>query len=144
MKVKIWHVLGVGTVAGAIALLWPKTAKAEPARFTPAPPQPQPQPQPVPVIIDPPTPRDAPNPPNLPGSDWRPSSPNVSWTQSRLIELGYDPGPVDGIFGPRTSAALRAYQRDVGLPETGDDDEDTIWQLQGNAPAERPDYQSDF
>ena len=29
--------------------------------------------------------------------------------QEALAQAGYDPGPVDGIFGPRTKAALRKY-----------------------------------
>lgn len=41
--------------------------------------------------------------------------PEVSDLQRRLRELGYNPGPVDGIFGPRTEAAVRAFQRDSGL-----------------------------
>ena len=39
----------------------------------------------------------------------------VAGTQSGLKDLGYDPGPVDGILGPRTRAAIRAYQKDHRL-----------------------------
>ncbi len=39
----------------------------------------------------------------------------VAGTQSGLKELGYDPGPIDGILGPRTRAAIRAYQKDHRL-----------------------------
>lgn len=39
--------------------------------------------------------------------------------QAALIELGYDPGPVDGIWGPRTRAAVKAFQRDAGLVADG-------------------------
>jgi len=35
--------------------------------------------------------------------------------QSALVERGYDPGPIDGRPGPRTRAAIGAYQRDNGL-----------------------------
>lgn len=40
----------------------------------------------------------------------------VAGTQSGLRDMGYDPGPVDGILGPRTRAAIRAYQKDHRLP----------------------------
>ncbi len=40
----------------------------------------------------------------------------VAGTQSGLKDLGYDPGPVDGILGPRTRAAIRAFQKDHRLP----------------------------
>lgn len=43
------------------------------------------------------------------------SSPVVRRIQSALAERGYDPGPVDGRSGPRTRAAIGAYQRDHGL-----------------------------
>jgi hypothetical protein len=32
--------------------------------------------------------------------------------QQRLANLGYDTGPIDGVFGPRTAAAVRAFQED--------------------------------
>ncbi len=35
--------------------------------------------------------------------------------QRRLIELGYDPGPVNGVNGPLTQEAIKNYQRDKGL-----------------------------
>jgi len=47
---------------------------------------------------------------------YTPGSTSVADTQAELRRLGYDPGPVDGIMGPKTRAALAAYQRDRGLP----------------------------
>lgn len=43
----------------------------------------------------------------------------VLYVQSRLGELGFDPGGADGQFGARTSRALRAFEVAKGLPETG-------------------------
>lgn len=48
-----------------------------------------------------------------------PNTEAVANVQSRLVYLGYDPGPVDGIYGPRTAKAIRAYQRDHGLGVDG-------------------------
>ena len=39
--------------------------------------------------------------------------------QQALIDRGYDPGPVDGIIGAGTKRALRAWQKDNGLPADG-------------------------
>ena len=39
--------------------------------------------------------------------------------QQRLLDLGFDPGRCDGIFGVRTEAALRDFQRNVGLAADG-------------------------
>jgi len=43
----------------------------------------------------------------------------VSDLQARLKGLGYDPGPADGQMGPKTRAAIRAYQKDEGLKADG-------------------------
>ena len=39
--------------------------------------------------------------------------------QAGLQRLGYDPGPADGNFGPRTDTAIRRYQQDNNLPVDG-------------------------
>lgn len=39
--------------------------------------------------------------------------------QQWLKDHGYDPGPIDGIDGPRTKAAVRAYQQANGLAVDG-------------------------
>jgi N-acetylmuramoyl-L-alanine amidase len=39
--------------------------------------------------------------------------------QRRLSDLGFDSGRADGLFGPRTDAALRDFQRSVGVQPDG-------------------------
>ena len=39
--------------------------------------------------------------------------------QNGLVWLGYEIGRVDGVLGRRSRAAIRAYQKEKGLPETG-------------------------
>ena len=39
--------------------------------------------------------------------------------QDGLTQLGYKPGPVDGMMGKRTANAIRAFQRDVDMPVDG-------------------------
>lgn len=39
--------------------------------------------------------------------------------QSGLYSLGYDTGPIDGIYGPQTRRAIERYQGDHGLGVTG-------------------------
>jgi peptidoglycan hydrolase-like protein with peptidoglycan-binding domain len=43
----------------------------------------------------------------------------VKTLQARLQTLGFDPGPVDGIFGSGTDAAVRAFQRARGIQVDG-------------------------
>lgn len=43
----------------------------------------------------------------------------VRTIQADLTELGYDPGPVDGMAGPATEQAIKAYQEDAGLEADG-------------------------
>jgi N-acetylmuramoyl-L-alanine amidase len=44
---------------------------------------------------------------------------DVTNLQERLHELGYDAGPVDGVYGAETENGLRAFQRDYGLTPDG-------------------------
>lgn len=44
---------------------------------------------------------------------------SVADTQRRLTELGYEPGPIDGIAGRLTRAAVIAFQLDHGLKGDG-------------------------
>ena len=44
---------------------------------------------------------------------------DVQQLQERLLELGYDLGRADTIFGRRTAAALASFQREVGLVADG-------------------------
>ena len=39
--------------------------------------------------------------------------------QRHLRRLGFRPGPVDGLYGPRTAAAVARFQRDHGAPSDG-------------------------
>jgi len=45
--------------------------------------------------------------------------PDVALLQRILNNLGYQAGTEDGIFGPRTEAAVRAFQKDHRLPAIG-------------------------
>ncbi|MDP2619457.1 MAG: peptidoglycan-binding domain-containing protein [Hyphomicrobiales bacterium] len=56
--------------------------------------------------------------------------------QLRAIQIeldirGFDPGPPDGIVGPRTSAAIAEAERAFGLPETGEISDDLLIALFG-------------
>ena len=46
-----------------------------------------------------------------------------------------DPGPIDGVFGPRTAAAVRAYQSDRGVSVDGIVGDRTWWVPAGAAGA---------
>jgi peptidoglycan hydrolase-like protein with peptidoglycan-binding domain len=39
--------------------------------------------------------------------------------QQLLTDLGYEPGPVDGLFGGKTRAAIQTFQREKGLEPDG-------------------------
>ena len=53
----------------------------------------------------------------------------VRRAQRQLRALGFNPGGVDGAFGPETAAAVRAYQQTYRLPQTGRLDEATLHSL---------------
>lgn len=49
--------------------------------------------------------------------------------QQRLVDKGFLEGTPDGVIGPGTTEAIRAYQADAGLPETGELSVDTVFQI---------------
>lgn len=53
------------------------------------------------------------------------SDPTIYQVQKKLKELGYDPGPPDGIWGNKTTSAIKRFQLDNGLPVTGQLDAQT-------------------
>jgi hypothetical protein len=58
-----------------------------------------------------------------------PSTADIRQAQHLLTYFGYDPGPVDGRYGPQTEAAVKAFQRDIGLPPTGRIDKKLLFLL---------------
>jgi N-acetylmuramoyl-L-alanine amidase len=50
--------------------------------------------------------------PHLRGDD-------VANLQSRLVEMGFNPGRVDGIYGPSTEGAVKEFQKSVGTKVDG-------------------------
>jgi hypothetical protein len=49
----------------------------------------------------------------------------LSGVQARLENLGYPPGPIDGLMGPLTHGAIRKFRQAMGLPE-GDEVDDEL------------------
>ncbi|RLK60212.1 N-acetylmuramoyl-L-alanine amidase [Actinokineospora cianjurensis] len=62
---------------------------------------------------------------------------DVATLQERLLELGYDAGRANGVFGAQTEAALRNFQRDYGLTVDGICGPETIRALRQLSPRAR-------
>jgi len=80
--------------------------------------------------------------PPAPGKEIH-SREQVERAQQALRDKGQDPGPIDGIMGPRTKAALKDFQRAEGVRETGRLDSETLTKLgveaaPGEVPREMP------
>ena len=71
----------------------------------------RPESQPVPQVASPPR--------ALTHEEVLGKSAAVEDVQAKLAALAYDPGPADGVMGPKTRAAIRAFQADFGLPVDG-------------------------
>ena len=56
-------------------------------------------------------------------------NPTVRYLQQILTDLGYPPGPIDGLRGMRTTQAVEAFQADNGLDQTGTVDRETLQAL---------------
>jgi peptidoglycan hydrolase-like protein with peptidoglycan-binding domain len=62
-------------------------------------------------------------------------SARVRQAQQALNALGYEAGPMDGLFGPRTEAATLRFQRSHGLPAGGVVERRTLHALLARPPA---------
>lgn len=69
------------------------------------------------------------------------STTQVTELQTLLAQAGFDPGGIDGIWGPATQSALTAYQQAQGLP-AGDPTEELLQSMRtsvvGAAPEPPP------
>jgi peptidoglycan hydrolase-like protein with peptidoglycan-binding domain len=67
------------------------------------------------------------------------SSADVRAAQQALQDKGFDPGPIDGVMGPRTTAAIEDFQQRENLTVTGTLDADTQSRLMAStSPAASP------
>lgn len=49
--------------------------------------------------------------------------------QQKLADLGYDVGAIDGVYTPKTAAAVSKYQKDKGQTVTGEADDNLFKEL---------------
>jgi peptidoglycan hydrolase-like protein with peptidoglycan-binding domain len=67
-----------------------------------------------------------------------PSGYSVLNVQRALDRLDFDPGPLDGVMGARTRAAIREYQQASGLPVTGQPSASLYQNLRASITARAP------
>ncbi|MGC4119668.1 MAG: polysaccharide deacetylase family protein [Myxococcales bacterium] len=68
----------------------------------------------------------------------KPDKATTTTAQTQLTKLGYNPGVIDGLWGPKTSGAVKAFQAANKLPQTGQLDTGTLSAL-AKAAAQIPD-----
>jgi len=68
---------------------------------------------------------------------------NTLGVQVFLTSRGFDPGVIDGLFGDKTSNALRNFQASVGINQSGSIDEATLSKIKEEAKSDGP-CESDF
>jgi peptidoglycan hydrolase-like protein with peptidoglycan-binding domain len=138
MKTIHYAIGGVAVAAVAAYFFWPKkavastTAGATPAAAALLKSQgASPTAQPVPQTAKAPTAATpaAPAVPGLPTFSVPSYDISVASAQNALKALGYNPGPVDGIFGPATANALKQFQTAQNLPQTAVIDANTVQAL---------------
>ena len=71
-------------------------------------------------------------------SEMPPTPAEIRRIQEKLLDLGHQPGPIDGILGARTRSALRAFQQASRLPADGSLTRETLSTLQQTEIARRP------
>lgn len=65
------------------------------------------------------------------GEESLPNQTLIRFIQDALAKLRYDPGPVDGKMGARTTSAIEAYQRDFDLEPDGRPSVELLRHLRG-------------
>ncbi len=68
---------------------------------------------------------------------------DVRQVQAMLGDLGYRPGPADGLMGKRTKAAIEQFQRERGLAVDGQVSQSLLASLRGAAASGREPAQAD-
>ena len=63
---------------------------------------------------------------------------DTAGVQVFLTSRGFEPGPVDGAFGDKTSNALKNYQASVGISQSGSIDSETLNKIKSEASSEGP------
>ena len=105
---------------------------------TPEPPPPVPTPSPSANVSAPPAESESPQLADELGVCRSfPFDPKVKEMQPILLHLGYYQGALDGCKGPKSVAAVEQFQRDAGLPVTGEVDGATAAALQEARSAKR-------
>jgi hypothetical protein len=67
---------------------------------------------------------------------------DVKKVQETLRDKGFNPGPIDGVMGSQTRAAIRQYQTAENLPVTGHLDGETAGKLGVEHESEGQDFKS--
>jgi hypothetical protein len=120
-----------GSTAGKVTITAPtSTAPLDPV--APPPPSAITPPPPILASSSPPAPPPAASAALLPPVDPATET-GRRMIQSDLRRLGYYAGPVDGIFGPDSQAAMRRLQHELGVPLTGNLTPGQITQLQARS-----------
>lgn len=91
---------------------------------------PRPRPEQVPVVL---APASVTVPEKRPQLSAQRGDQRVAEAQSLLASLGYSVGTVDGMMGPRTETALKAYERKSGLKVDGRVDDQLMTRLRNDA-----------
>jgi hypothetical protein len=125
--------------APLVAPLISTEARAEPpppaAPSSPPPPAsvvPAPEPSPSATASEPAAVADTPAasaPQTAPSSEAALPVIDVREVQAKLRAFGFEPGPVDGVTGRQTEAAVRRYQQSRSQPQTGKVDQELLDQL---------------
>src|SRR5579859_2692601 len=67
---------------------------------------------------------------------------DVSEAQQALNDKGFNAGPVDGVAGPKTQAALKQFQQSQGLQASGKLDQQTLSALESSGGTQASDSSS--